>query len=209
MLQLPCSVVKVQEHAKADQQQKESRQKAEIFQRAGRVKYLREQADTGREEIQHNYLRKWGWGAGSPRTPHKDHRAERFALRKKEKPSDTMEAPTNRAKRGLPVTMSHTTPTPETRTVLALVSRLAAVTEVVSIIPPLQKWIVVKRLRAGCGSWNRTNVSRVKAWRINLYSIPRYVTQSGTAASASGARKCVTNSISGTPLPGGHTWGYA
>ena len=47
VLQLPYSMVEMQENAEADQQEKESRQKAEIFQRTGCVKDLREQANTG------------------------------------------------------------------------------------------------------------------------------------------------------------------
>ena len=70
-----------------------------------------------------------GRGAGKTRTPPRDYRAARFALRKKAKPSDTIEAPTNRARSGLPVTISHTMPTPSTRASLASVSRLATVTE--------------------------------------------------------------------------------
>ena len=63
------------------------------------------------------------------------------------------DAPTKKVSKGLAVAMFQTMPIPEVIAVPAEVSRLAMVTELASIIPPLQKKIVVKRLRAGCGSW--------------------------------------------------------
>lgn len=100
------------------------------------------------------------------------YRAARFAFRKKAKPKDTMEAPTNRARRGLPVTMSHTTPTPETRASLALVSRLETVGAELSVkIPPFAKICL--------SAWMREQESNLRLRQTTpvcyLYTIPHYL----------------------------------